>query len=434
MTAKSVLLIEPATETPASYEQRSDRSRIDRDRASIPVLRLNLPLIAAMFPNDYEVTIAYQLAHDISADVFSDFDLVGFSATRDTCQVSNAIRLSQLAEDKGVPTLVGGPATMYRNGTLLPDLKKYFDSVLIGEADPLIHMVCRDLENGALRKEYRSDHDWHYCDVPTPRFDLVNFELFQEPHVFPVQTARGCPRKCTFCSEFLYGPWRFRPIDEIVEELAKIKDAYGARRFVSRDDDFLVHPKRSRELLPKLAKLDIEWTCQTDLHLSKNWDVAKLAMESGMKAVCFGLESIVDENRKDIGKNFFAMEEASQLIRHLEASGVEVQINIIFGLDHDDPGIFNETLTFLLDHKMSTFYANILDPEPGTALYRKLESEGRILHQSPLEIEAPENLGFRPKRLSPQELVDGTLGVRAAFHARRGADSNFWLGRERTYY
>ena len=203
-----------------------------------------------MFPDHYEVTIAYQSASHINREELKEFDLVGFSCTGESIQINNAIYLSNIARNVGLPTVVSGLITMYNQGALLLELSPRFDSIIMGDAEPLIKELCCHFEIGAFQKEYRLNRDWRYCDIPVPRFDLIDFALFQEPHVFPVQTARGCPRKCTLCSEFLYSPWRLRPIAEVIDEIRTLRGRYGARRCIFRDDDFLVHPKRSRELLP----------------------------------------------------------------------------------------------------------------------------------------------------------------------------------------
>ncbi len=430
-----VLLIEPAIYGPASYEQRADERRVEEDADSISTLRLTLPLLAALMPSDVEVTLAYDICENIQQDYdLASFDLVGITCTRHSGQMARAVLLAETLSKLGVRSVVGGPVTVENNHHYVSVLSRSFDAVVIGDAEPQLPSLLEDARQDTLKKLYHEEDFPRFEGIPVPRFDLVNLDLFTEPHVFPAQTARGCPRKCTFCSEFMYGSWRLRPVDEVIEELQVYKSRYGVEFIVFRDDDFLVYPKHSRELLTKMLPLGLEWTCQTDLHLTRHPDIAELAVDAGMRAVCFGLESIRESNRKDIGKGFFTLAGVKELLHMLNGRGVETQINIIFGLDHDTPDIFDDTVDFLLEHRISTFYGNILSPEPGTTLYERLQVEGRMLDLPPLEVEEPANLNYVPKGLSPEELVNGTRSARDRFHAERSPDQNFWLGIEKTLY
>jgi len=435
-----VLLIEPSTYTHDGLKK--DKTYRDSLR-SASTLSLTLPLLAALMSPDpdvtsnIDVTLAYDVCEDIEEDYdLASFDLVGITCTRHLGQMQRAEELARRLKGLGVQSIVGGPVTVEDNNRLVPMLARSFDAVVVGDAEPTVGSFLLDARLKGLEKVYRHDSFMRLEGLPVPRFDLVNFSLITPPHVFPAMTSRGCPRACDFCSEFLYSPWRFRPVDEVVAELETYKTQYGAKLLVFRDDDFLVNPKRSRELLTKMIPLGLEWTCQTDLNLARHMDVAELAVDAGLRSVAFGLESVLTNNRDAMGKNFFALDEARHLLRMLNERGVEIQINIIFGLDNDTPDIFDATVDFLLENKVSTLYANVLCPYPGTTLYQRLEKEGRLI-ETPMRIsesEDPANVSFIPKHLTAEQLVDGTRHVRTRFHAERRTDLPFWLGPEKTVY
>ena len=138
----------------------------------------------------------------------------------------------------------------------------------------------------------------------------------------------------------------------------------------------------------------------------------------------------------------------------LNDQGVETQVNIIFGQDNDTLETFDKTIDFLLENKVSFFYANILFPQPGTTLYKRLQKEGRMLdthrfeienpiyssgeiinlpHTS-LEVEDPAFINFVPKNFTAEELVNGTQLARKRFLAERSAEQPFWLGMEKNEY
>ena len=340
----------------------------------------------------------------------------------------------------GVPSVLGGPVTTQDGNAWVSVLAPFFETLVVGEAEPVLADLLLDVAAGTPKPTYRSRGYPPLTNVPFPRFDLLDLGMFTRPHVFPVQTARGCPHACSYCSEQLYGPWRYRPVDAVLSELRQYPSRLGASRLVFRDDDFLVHHHRSRALLPELKQLDVEWACQTDLSLSRHLDIVDLAVDAGLRAICFGLESIDPENRREIGKTFFRLDEIGPLLARLHDLGVEIQMSTIFGLDHDTPEVFDETVDFMLANNVSFFWANILSPEAGTGIHQKLAREGRLIETPPLpiddpeisaisglrairrsflEVEDPALISFRPRHLTAEQLIDLTRHARDRFEAER---------------
>lgn len=437
-----VLLVEPSVQPKMAVER--DFEYLD----SSSRIGLCLPLLAALMPADVETTIAFDPQSDVcDIEGLGDFDLVGVSCTGHSGQVVRATEIGARLKELGVPSVVGGPVMRQDEDSFIPILSKYFDAVAIGEAEMVLPSVIDDARRGCLGGQYGGQAVAPYRDVPLPRFELLELEQFDAPHVFPVQTARGCPRKCTFCSEPLYGPWRYRPVDEVIAELAHYKSDFGAQYLVFRDDDFLNHPGRLRDLLPRMADLGLEWACQTDLSLTRHPEIVELAIDAGMRSVCFGLESIDADNRKDFGKTFFSMDAVPGMLARLNERGVEVQMNIIFGADHDTPELFDRTVDYMLEHRISYWYANILQPEAGTPLYQRLEGEGRLVDIPPLRLaddrmptirrsfadnENPGFVNFRPKHITAEQLVQLTQRARERFQVER-VPTNVWLPGKHEY-
>ena len=421
-----ILLIEPSTYTKSGLK----KDTVYRDAMrSTRTLGLTLPFLAALTPREHHVEIAFDVCEEIE-EVYdlASYDLVG--VTCQTVQMKRALELARVVRKTGVKTVVGGPATIEDGSRLVPVLGRFFDAVVIGEAEKLWEEVLQDATAGQLKDVYKHEDFVPLRDLPVPRFELIDFTKVAEPHVYPALTSRGCPRTCDFCSEFLYSPWRWRPIDEVVDELSAYKSRFGAQRIVFRDDDFLVYPKRSRDLLNKMSPLGLEWACQTDLNLARHTDVAEAAVRAGLKSVSFGLESVRADNREDVSKSFFSLEEARELLLMLHEAGVETQVNIIFGFDHDTPDIFDETVEFLLGCNVSSFFASVLFPIPGTKLYTRLKEEGRLVEERPPGIEDPTYVGFLPKQMTAEQLVNGFTRAQSRFYRERLPNSVYWLGAE----
>jgi radical SAM superfamily enzyme YgiQ (UPF0313 family) len=416
-----VLMVEPSV-----YE---GEVLIKKQTRPTQLVALTLPFLAALAPSDVEITIAYEMNEDLERDYdLASYDVIAM--TTQTVQVKRTLELLQALRGVGPTLVVGGPATLEDDHRLVRVLSRFADAVAIADGDLVWPQILADVRAGALQKTYRSPAPPPIEKLPLPRFELVNFDYIDAPHVLPSLTARGCPRRCTFCSEFLYSKWRLRPVDDVVTELLQYRDRFGIPRVCFRDDDFLVHPSRSKALLSRLVGEGIEWACQTDFNLARHPDLVELALAAGMRTVSFGLESVREANRDAIEKTFFTIPEAEELLLCLHEAGVETQVNIIFGFDHDDPDVFDDTFDLLMRTKVSRFFPSILYPIPGTPLYEQLNAEGRLLADRAPGITDPLLVWFQPKNLTPEQLVEGYLEVEQRFEALPIDARNYWLGRD----
>ena len=414
-----VLLIEPSVYT----EQGLYKVPIRATR----YLALVLPHLAALTPADIEVEIAYDACENLDSECdFASYDLVGITAQ--TIHMKRTLELARKVTKAGRPVVVGGPATREGNHQLVPVLARFCTSVVVGEAEELWLEFLNDLKQGNPKKVYQDDNIVSLKGLPVPRFDLVDLSCISEPHVLPCMTSRGCPRACTFCSYRSYSKWRMRPVDEVIAELSVYKTRFGIPRVVFRDDDFLVHPGRSREILEKMIPLELEWGCQTDLSLSNHADLVDLAIKSGMRSVSLGLESIVEKNRNAVRKSFFAMDEAEDLLQTLYEREIEVQVNIMFGFDHDTPDVFDETVDFLVRNHVGTALFSILLPIPGTPIHKQLLTENRLIDDRLPGSGDHLYVGFIPKHMTVERLVEGYLHAQQRFQHER-KDPVLWLGK-----
>jgi radical SAM superfamily enzyme YgiQ (UPF0313 family) len=402
---------------------------VKRQTRPTQLVSLTLPYLAALAPPDIDIDLAYEITEDLERDYdLASYDVIAL--TVQTGQVRRTLELLRLLRGRGPKLLVGGPATIEDDHRLARVLGRFADSIAIGDGELVWPQMLVDARAGVLKDEYRATAPTPMAGLPIPRFELVNFDHIDGPHVLPSITARGCPRRCTFCSEFLYSNWMSRPIDDVVNELLQYRDGLGIPRVCFRDDDFLVSPKRSRELLSKLVDEGIEWACQTDFNLARHPDVVDLAIKSGMRTVSFGIESVREANREWTEKTFFTIPEAEDLLLRLHDAGIETQVNVIFGFDYDDPEVFDETFDLLVRTKVSRFFPSVLYPIPGTPLYDQFKAEGRLLADHAPSISDKLLVWFEPKNMSKEELVQGYLDVEQRFENLPSEGRNYWLGRD----
>lgn len=416
-----VLMVEPSV-----YE---GDTLIKKQTRSTQLVSLTLPYLAALAPSDVDITIAYEMTEDLERDYdLASYDVIAM--TTQTVQVKRTLELLRALRGVGPRMIVGGPATVEDDRRLVRVLDRFADAVAIADGELVWPQILADVRAGTLQKTYQSLAPTPIEKLPLPRFELVNFDHIDAPHVLPSLTARGCPRRCTFCSEFLYGKWLLRPVDDVVTELLQYRDRFGIPRVCFRDDNFLVHPQRSKELLSRLVGEGIEWACQTDFNLARHPDLLEVALAAGMRTVSFGLESVREANRDWTEKTFFTIPEAEELLLCLHEAGVETQVNVIFGFDHDDPDVFDETFDLLMRTKVSRFFPSILYPIPSTPLYNQFKAEDRLLADRAPGISDPLLVWFQPKNLTPEQLVEGYLEVERRFEELPGSDRNYWLGRD----
>jgi radical SAM superfamily enzyme YgiQ (UPF0313 family) len=119
----------------------------------------------------------------------------------------------------------------------------------------------------------------------------------------------------------------------------------------------------------------------------------------------------------EVKKGFNRVDEYSRIIQRIHAHGIAVQAGIVFGFDHDTPQIFKDTLDFLEEAGVQNATFNILTPFPGTLLFQKLETEGRILTHDWRQYNSRADVVYRPARMSPEELLAGYRYANARFYS-----------------
>lgn len=329
-----------------------------------------LGIIAAYTPPHYDVTIINEQNGD---KVFREgADLVAFSAM--TSQINRSIEVSQYYRAKGVPTVIGGIHASVRP----EDARGHFDATVLGEGDLVWPELLKDFENGSLKEEYKADRLIDMADVAPFRHDLLYKKKTTVSHAI-VQVSRGCPYKCDFCSAVgLFGDhYRTRPVENVIREIKGLKQKFTF--FV--DDNIMGDANYARELFTRMLPLKKYWAGQASLGLStRDAGLLCLAKKSGCRGLFVGIESI--SNPGKLGKlSSGNLKKISEKIRMIQDEGILVHTSVVYGFDHDDQYCFEKTIDFLLKNKVGLTSICTLTPYPGSALFTRLEKEGRILHR-----------------------------------------------------
>ncbi len=355
---------------------------------------LSLTTLAALTPPDIEVRIMDENVEPIDFDCRPD--LVGISL-----MTPLALRGYEIADQfrtRGVPVVVGGV-----HATMMPEeAAEHADAVVIGEGEILWPEVLADFSKGELKKYYLTDRRAPLNALPLPRRDLLRrgAYLFQNT----LQTTRGCPNDCDFCSvtTFYGNTYRFRPVAEVLKEIGALK---GNLIFFV-DDNIIGSRTYAQELFEGLKPLKKRWVSQATLNISREEKLLALARDSGCLGLFVGFESLSQEILNGLGKSFYRVAQYETAIRRLHDYGIGIQGSFIFGNDNDPPDVFSRVVRFCNRNRLEAVLFSLLTPFPGTRIFHQLLKENRILHFD-WEKYDMNHVVFRPQGMDAEALEKG---------------------------
>jgi radical SAM superfamily enzyme YgiQ (UPF0313 family) len=361
-----------------------------------------LLVVAALTPQDAKVDLVDE--NECEIDYTGTYDLVGITAM--TQQAPRAYQIADRFRARGVPVVLGGihPSLMVR------EAKMHADSVVVGEAEGVWSTLLSDLQGKNLRPVYRNTAPVDMTQSPVPRYDLLPRESRQ---VVWIQTSRGCPHSCSFCAASnVFGKrYRRKRIDQVMEEIERVKSLLGDVRIAFGDDN-LFSPQNRREMASFLARLkacNIRWAAEADISIALYDDFLARLSESGCTFMFVGLESLSDTALAQIDPNGIKRrlrERYPELIAKLQSRGIGVVGAFIAGLDGDDPGIFDELADFVIDNNLYDAQLSVCTPLPGTRLRDQLEREQRLL-DTPWSNYTLWDVNHVPKNMTADQLEQG---------------------------
>ena len=390
-----------------------------------PFPMLGLTILASHFPKNYEVKIVNEAIEEI--DFESEVDLVGITGL--TCVINRAYAVADGFRERGVKVILGGV-----HPSLLPEeAKEHADSVFIGEAEGRLEKVLRDFELGTLQPFYQNQ-EWHDLKgMPFPRRDLLGKRY--SPFFKAIETTRGCPNRCEFCSvPTINGKrYRLRPLKEVDQELSSIIKKKGEYLFLA-DDNVTAKEDYALDLFEIFRRHGVKWMGFATVQIAKNENLLKKARESGCISLFIGFESLIQENLDGVSKRFVNATELSDLVKMIQQHQIGIHGSFIFGFDGDDPTIFRKTVKFVQKNNIELPTFSILTPFPGTPLRKRLEEERRILDDDWSHYDMS-HVVFQPNKMTVQELQEGYLWAQKYTCAPRSILKRlFWGPKHHFFY
>ena len=407
-TTMKILLILPA----------GDRVRVTRTNPRVPkraMLRfsvLPLTVVAALTPSGHEVRIVDENVEPLDFDM--ECDVVGITFM--TALAPRACEIAREFRTRGKIVVGGG-----YHATLCPDdAAKHFNAIVAGDAEGAWERVLADVETGRLccggavtpGTIYRSRNNSPELQTPVPRRELLAPTARHYVTVNAVQTGRGCPHACRYCSVTVFHnhDYRHRPLARVLEELRQIP-----RDFIFVDDNIIADGAYARELFTAMVPLRKRWVSQCSIDIADDAELLRLAHRAGCCGLFIGIETTSAENLAAMGKQFNQSRRYAQRLAAIRRAGIGVVAGIIVGMDGDDAGVFERTLRFLEQTRIDAMQLNILTPLPGTPLFADMERAGRMMDCDWSHYDY-RHVVFRPARMTAEELQAGADWLYGQFY------------------
>jgi radical SAM superfamily enzyme YgiQ (UPF0313 family) len=368
MLAMRLYLINPSN--PLVSIVKVKESRWNRYRVWKP---LSLMVLAGLTPPEWAISIVDENLGVPDYPAMPRPDLVGITAF--TSQANRAYELADLFRRLGVPVVMGGiHATM-----CLDEVLEHVDSVVTREADGVWPRVLEDARQGCLKRRYDGGFA-EMTNVPPARHDLL-----PRGYAFgAIQTTRGCPLNCSFCSvtAFNGAHYRQRPIPDVVREFQSIRE-----RLVLVVDDNLIgtrpeHIARAKDLFRAMARANLrkEWIAQATINFADDEELLSLAAKAGCSGVFIGFESPSPEGLRGYGGKFTLLKDRDlrASVQRIQRHNILVAGSFIIGLDADEPGIGTRIAEAAGKYGVDNLNVLFLTPLPGTRLWGQMRSQGRI--------------------------------------------------------
>jgi radical SAM superfamily enzyme YgiQ (UPF0313 family) len=368
----------------------------------------------------------------------NNIELAGIGAM--TRMALRAYRMADAIRSAGAKVVMGGPHVtevpeepLGKNGG-----PRHVDAIAVGEADETWPKIVNDAANGRLQEIYAPTNAegkevkpslTAYPEIPWEHMDLEQFNLvahlptwtryvlnrvgidFRSLYVVPIESGRGCPYGCDFCTVtgFFGDSIRFRTDESVVNEMLRLKrrarQESGQIAVFFVDDNFAINVKRTKSLLRAIIAADatLPWVAQVSINLLRDQELLDLIAASGGRWIFLGLESIDAQNLNAVNKGFNKPTDYAAILKQLASRGIYAITSFIFGMDGDTAGVADRTLAAIESWPPGLPVFGLLTPYPATPLYDRLLTQGRLTRPQHWLDFRPFRMAFTPRNISVSE-------------------------------
>lgn len=393
-------------------EDRSERELYEMD---LPLrvfgfkrafLDLGIQTVAACTPAGVDFRIVDEYIEEI--DYAMKVDAVALSAK--TSCVTRAYHVAAELRKRGTKVILGGIHASLRPEEAL----EHVDCVVTGEAEAVWPQVVRDLRDGTLKERYDASGFPPMDAIPVPAWSAAPYDRYL---MHQIQTTRGCPFRCRFCSvpDISGQDFRFKPVPNVLREIAAIPRGGGpilkGRPLYVVDDNFISRTRYTKELLRAMVPVYRagkmpSWSAETTLNVAMDEEMLDLFRDAGCATLIIGFESISEATLNDMDKPVNFSLTYQEAVNRIHSRGITIVGNFIVGFDTDTLAVFKQTRDFIQETGIIYPFFSILTPMPGTNLHEEVKAEGRLDHFR-WEHYDTRHVVFQPKHMTREQLMDG---------------------------
>ena len=372
-----VLLVYP--ESPTTFWSFEDALKFIAKRSSEPPL--GLITVAALLPVAWDKRLV-----DTNVSALQDRDIMWadyvFISGMDIHRGS-FVQVVERCRGLGVPVVAGGPMCSTDHTQF-----EGVDHFVLDEAEITLPRFVADLRAGHPQHVYRSDDYPDITTTPVPEWRLLEMDKYA---TMDVQYSRGCPFSCEFCGVttlFGHKP-RCKTSEQFLRELETLYQAGWTGSVFVVDDNLIGNKKRlKQELLPAMAEWSetrghpFNFTAEVSIDLADDQELADMMVQAGFRKVFVGIETPADESLAECGKRQNRGRDLVESVNILQRSGLDVSAGFIIGFDSDRVDIFDRQIRFIQKSGIVTAMVGLLTAPLGTALFKRLSAENRVIHTS----------------------------------------------------
>jgi radical SAM superfamily enzyme YgiQ (UPF0313 family) len=316
--------------------------------------------------------------------------------------ITSARRAYELADHyrrKGAYVALGG-----LHVTSLPEeAAAHADSIFLGPGEDTWPAFLQDFRAGRPKPLYRS-RVRTLRGLPPIRRDLIQRHLYLVPNSIVV--SRGCPHSCDFCyKEAFFEGGRGFYTQQVDAALAEI-DRLPGRHLYFLDDHLFGDVRFARALFDGMRGMGRLWQAAGTVSSVLKPGLLEKAVACGLRSLFVGFETLDAEALRAQRKVQNLHRDYGAAVRRLHDLGVMVNGSFVFGMDQDTPAVFDRTVEWAIGQGIETATFHILTPYPGTALFQRMEADGRILHRD-WDLYDTRHVVYQTRGMTAEELEAG---------------------------
>jgi len=195
-----------------------------------------------------------------------------------------------------------------------------------------------------------------------------------------------------------------RPVQEVIAEIESIDSPY----LFFCDDALGLNRNVAKKLFTEMIPLRRRWLAQGTVSLAEDVELLRLMERAGCLGLLIGFESVQKGTQNEVKKIKNLKIDFYEAMRRFHGEGFGIMGSFVFGFDYENKDVFEQTLEFIMRGRLDVIQLRILTPYPGTRLYKRLLSEGRLFVRDWwLRGYPPDTLFFQPKGMTADELISG---------------------------